>query len=153
MSDGSGPAGGVQEEVMSDGGLKDRAQSPFERSGVVASNRSVADRKRASGMWYLDDIPDLGGNMSRPPLDGDSFSTGVFEFFSAQAEVMLAQYNNINHLLGPTSDWTHPGTLCETLFAIGLGDVSPPDSLLTRDTSSAGQCGTGRNRTRQRSIF
>ena len=29
---------------------------------------------------------------------------------------MMAQYENVNHLLGPTSDWTHPGTLCEELL-------------------------------------
>ena len=29
---------------------------------------------------------------------------------------MLAQYRNIEHLLGPTDDWTAPGTHCEVLL-------------------------------------
>jgi hypothetical protein len=29
---------------------------------------------------------------------------------------MLAQYENINRLLGPTANWTHPGDFCELLF-------------------------------------
>lgn len=41
---------------------------------------------------------------------------GLYKFCSAQAKAMLAQYENINHLLGPTDDWTAPGTLCEVLI-------------------------------------
>jgi hypothetical protein len=29
---------------------------------------------------------------------------------------MLAQYKNINQLLGPTTDWSHPGSHCEALL-------------------------------------
>lgn len=46
----------------------------------------------------------------------DPLAEGLFEFFASQAEVMLAQYKNINQLLGPTTDWTHPGTHCEVLL-------------------------------------
>lgn len=43
-------------------------------------------------------------------------SNGLIHFYSSQAELLLAQYENINHLLGPTTDWTHPGTHCEVLL-------------------------------------
>ncbi len=48
--------------------------------------------------------------------DNDPIAEGLFEFFASQADVMLAQYNNISQLLGPTTDWTHPGTHCEVLL-------------------------------------
>jgi len=41
---------------------------------------------------------------------------GLFDFYASQAEVMLAQYENIVHLIGPTDDWTAPGTHCEVLL-------------------------------------
>jgi hypothetical protein len=41
---------------------------------------------------------------------------GLYEYYSSQAQSMLAQYDNIRQLLGPTTDWTAPGTLCETLI-------------------------------------
>lgn len=41
---------------------------------------------------------------------------GLFDFYASQAEVMLSQYENIVHLLGPTDDWTAPGTHCEVLL-------------------------------------
>jgi hypothetical protein len=41
---------------------------------------------------------------------------GLIDYYSAQADLMLVQYENINHLLGPTKDWTAPGTLCEILL-------------------------------------
>jgi hypothetical protein len=41
---------------------------------------------------------------------------GLIDFYSSQVDVMLSQYENINHLLGPTHDWTHPGTHCEILL-------------------------------------
>ncbi len=41
---------------------------------------------------------------------------GLFEFYASQAALLLAQYENITQLLGPTTDWTHPGTHCETLL-------------------------------------
>lgn len=41
---------------------------------------------------------------------------GLFDFYASQAEVMLSQYKNIVHLLGPTDDWTAPGTHCEVLL-------------------------------------
>jgi len=41
---------------------------------------------------------------------------GLFEFCSSQADAMLAHFRNINQLLGPTKDWTAPGTLCEVLI-------------------------------------
>ncbi len=41
---------------------------------------------------------------------------GLIDYYSAQADSMLVQYRNINHLLGPTDDWTAPGTHCEILL-------------------------------------
>jgi hypothetical protein len=41
---------------------------------------------------------------------------GLVEFYSSQATLMLAQYQNIGHLLGQTSDYTGPGTHCEILL-------------------------------------
>jgi hypothetical protein len=46
----------------------------------------------------------------------DPLSDGLVNFYSSQAEMVLSQYENINQLLGPTTDWTHPGTHCETLL-------------------------------------
>jgi hypothetical protein len=43
-------------------------------------------------------------------------SDGLVRFYSSQAALLLAQYENINQLLGPTTDWTHPGTHCEVLL-------------------------------------
>jgi hypothetical protein len=40
----------------------------------------------------------------------------LLEFYSSQADLLYAQYQNINQLLGPTSDWSHPGTHCEILL-------------------------------------
>jgi hypothetical protein len=41
---------------------------------------------------------------------------GLLNFYSSQAALILSQYNNINHLLGPTTHWTPTGTLCEELL-------------------------------------
>jgi hypothetical protein len=46
----------------------------------------------------------------------DELSQGLVDFYSGQANAMLVQYEDINRLLGQTSDWTGPGTLCETLL-------------------------------------
>jgi hypothetical protein len=46
----------------------------------------------------------------------DRFKQGLVDFYSSQAEVILAQYRNINQLLGETNDWTAPGTHCEVLI-------------------------------------
>lgn len=45
-----------------------------------------------------------------------TLADGLVSFYSSQAELMLAQYRNINQLLGTTTDWTHPGTHCEVLL-------------------------------------
>ena len=52
---------------------------------------------------------------SEQPSD-HGLGEGLFDFYASQAEVMLAQYENIVHLLGPTDDWTAPGTHCEVLL-------------------------------------
>lgn len=58
--------------------------------------------------------------MSNPPDKNAAIpfdlSPGLVEFYSSQATLMLAQYQNIERLLGPTDDWTAPGTYCETLL-------------------------------------
>jgi hypothetical protein len=46
----------------------------------------------------------------------DPLQEGLISFYSGQAELMLAQYKNINKLLGPTTDWSHPGSHCEALL-------------------------------------
>jgi len=46
----------------------------------------------------------------------DPLADGLVHFYSSQAEMVLSQYENINQLLGPTTDWTHPGTHCEILL-------------------------------------
>lgn len=46
----------------------------------------------------------------------DPLQEGLIGFYSSQAELMLAQYKNINQLLGPTKDWSHPGSHCEVLL-------------------------------------
>lgn len=38
------------------------------------------------------------------------------QFYSDQAAVLIYQFQTINHLLGQTSDWTHPGSHCEILL-------------------------------------
>ncbi|WP_254509046.1 DUF6602 domain-containing protein [Anatilimnocola floriformis] len=50
---------------------------------------------------------------------------GISAFFDSQARVMLAQFNDINHLLGTDTDWTHPGTLCENLIKQSLRNLLP----------------------------
>jgi hypothetical protein len=51
---------------------------------------------------------------------------GLVNFYSGQAELMLSQFENVNHLLGPTHDWTAPGTLCEELLRNFLRQTLPP---------------------------
>ena len=46
----------------------------------------------------------------------EGLSEGLIRFYSSQAELLLAQYENISQLLGSTADRTHPGTLCEVLL-------------------------------------
>lgn len=41
---------------------------------------------------------------------------GLTQFFSSQADVLFAQYMNIEHLIGETDDYTAPGTHCEVLL-------------------------------------
>lgn len=48
--------------------------------------------------------------------ENDSMADGLKEFYSSQVKVLLAQYRNINNLLGPTTHNTHPGTHCEVLL-------------------------------------
>jgi hypothetical protein len=49
-------------------------------------------------------------------MDKRAFSEGLAQFYSSQAELILAQYENINQLLGPTKNWTPSGTHCEILI-------------------------------------
>jgi hypothetical protein len=62
--------------------------------------------------------------MSEPP--DEVVARGLMRFYSSQAEVMLAQYRNINDLLGPTSHHTHPGTHCEVLLRNCIRQFLPP---------------------------
>ncbi len=52
-------------------------------------------------------------------------SPGIAEFFSSQSAVMLAQFMNIEHLLGMTDDYTGPGTHCEVLLRDFLRQYLP----------------------------
>lgn len=49
-------------------------------------------------------------------MGDEQFEHGLIQFYSSQARLLLDQYENINQLLGPTSDWTHPGSHCEILI-------------------------------------
>lgn len=60
------------------------------------------------------------------PPSGFNLAPGLLEYYSSQAELMLSQYKNINRLLGPTDDWTHPGDFCEILFRDFLRKFLPP---------------------------
>jgi hypothetical protein len=67
--------------------------------------------------------------VSPPPpaaAPGFDLTPGLLEYYSSQAELMLSQYENINRLLGPTHDWTHPGDFCEILFRDFLRKFLPP---------------------------
>lgn len=41
---------------------------------------------------------------------------GIRKFYASQAQAILTQWTNIENLLGPTSDFTAPGTHCEVLL-------------------------------------
>jgi uncharacterized protein DUF6602 len=41
---------------------------------------------------------------------------GLVDFYSSQADLLLAQFKNINQLLGRTTHHSHPGTHCEVLL-------------------------------------
>ena len=51
-------------------------------------------------------------------LQEDSFDLddGIRNFYASQAKALLAQWGNIENLLGPTRDFTAPGTHCEVLL-------------------------------------
>ncbi len=49
-------------------------------------------------------------------MTSDSLADGLVAFYASQADLLPSQYENINQLLGPTKDWTHPGTHCEILI-------------------------------------
>jgi hypothetical protein len=53
---------------------------------------------------------------AKPDEEPFRLEKGLVEFYSSQADLLLAQYENINQLLGPTDDWTAPGTHCEVLL-------------------------------------
>lgn len=56
----------------------------------------------------------------------EHLARGLMRFYSSQVEVMLAQYRNINDLLGPTTHHTHPGTHCEVLLRSCIRQILPP---------------------------
>lgn len=70
---------------------------------------------------HMNDQPADTPNM--PPFD---LAPGLREYYSSQAKLMLAQYKNINRLLGPTDDYTHPGDFCEILLRDFLRRFLPP---------------------------
>jgi hypothetical protein len=63
---------------------------------------------------------------STSPTPLFNLAPGLLEYYASQAELMLTQYKNINRLLGPTHDWTHPGDFCEVLFRDFLRKFLPP---------------------------
>ena len=52
---------------------------------------------------------------SQPNPISNEVSDGLIAYYSALASSALAQYDNIVHLLAPTSDWTASGAACEVL--------------------------------------
>ena len=60
-----------------------------------------------------------------PPISSFDLAPGLIDFYSSQAELMLAQYENINCLLGPTTHGTPSGDLCENLLREFLRQFLP----------------------------
>ena len=59
--------------------------------------------------------------------------SGLAEFFSSQADLMLMQYRNIEQLLGPPdSNWTWPGEHCETLLRQVIQRHLPPSLVVCK---------------------
>lgn len=76
-----------------------------------------------------------GLRVSRDPMNQPTdpaaakfdLAPGLVDYYSSQAALMLTQFENINHLLGPTRDWTHPGDFCEILLRDFLRRFLPPN--------------------------
>ncbi len=60
--------------------------------------------------------PDGTPNNAQDGRPNKVLDQGLLEFYSSQAQLMLVQYRNIERLLGPTTDYTAPGTHCEVLL-------------------------------------
>ena len=66
----------------------------------------------------------------RNQYDQDS---GLADFFSSQAQLMLMQYRNIEELLGPPdSNWSWPGEHCETLLREAIQRHLPPSLVVCK---------------------
>jgi hypothetical protein len=50
------------------------------------------------------------------PASTYDLEQGIRNFYASQAKAILAQWANIENLLGPTNDFTAPGTHCEVLL-------------------------------------
>lgn len=50
------------------------------------------------------------------PASTYDLEQGIRNFYASQAKAILAQWTNIENLLGPTNDFTAPGTHCEVLL-------------------------------------
>jgi hypothetical protein len=74
----------------------------------------------------MSDQPPSQPPTSKPLTPLFDLAPGLLKYYSSQAGLMLAQYENINRLLGPTDDWTHPGGFCEILFRDFLRKILPP---------------------------
>jgi hypothetical protein len=70
--------------------------------------------------------PAMNEQANKKALQEFDLAPGLLSYYSTQAELMLVQYENINNLLGPTHDWTHPGNYCEVLFRDFLRKFLPP---------------------------
>jgi hypothetical protein len=64
-------------------------------------------------------------NAAEPSFVKINTVPGLIEYYASQAELMLSQYENINHLLGNTHYWQHPGELCEVLLRDFLRRMLP----------------------------
>lgn len=62
----------------------------------------------------------------------DTSQLQIAEFYSSLSAVMLAQYENFNRLIGPTSHHTHSGTLCEVLLRNTLRQFFSTDFQLDK---------------------
>lgn len=59
-------------------------------------------------------------------LQGFNQQKGFIDFFSTQTALLLAQYKNIEQLLGPPgANWTWPGEHCEVLLRDAIQKVLP----------------------------
>lgn len=59
---------------------------------------------------------DSASTPQQQPASTYDLEQGIRNFYASQAKAILAQWTNVENLLGPTNDFTAPGTHCEVLL-------------------------------------